>query len=135
MSEVQQAEVQEITAMTVLADLKKAAGKLEKQEAKAKEADSAAAKFNDDIIAMASGEIAQTAERNVATLAKDQAKHIKRAAALRAKNADTVLEVRTLRSQMNEFLDDLLLAYGEDTPVEDVAEDVEEDEVFAEEEA
>ena len=59
----------------VSTELKSAVGKLARQEAKATESDKLAATFNDDIMDMATGKVAQTATRTIQTVATEQAKH------------------------------------------------------------
>lgn len=111
------------THVTVIAEMKSKVGKLARQEAKATESDEAAAAFNEDILAMATGEVAQTATRSIATVAKEQEKHVKRASKVRENNKELASEIANLQDEFNSMVDGLLAPYG----IEEVAEEAEDE--------
>lgn len=117
-------EVEVRTLDMVLAELKREGSKLSRQEAKAVESDKLADAFNGEIMEMAQGNKQQTPTRNIATIAQEQAKHIKRAAKFRENNSATVAKTRELQAEANQIINSLLTPY-----------EVEADEVAGEEEA
>lgn len=107
---------------TVIGLLKNSVGKLARQEAKAIESDKLAATFNAEIIEMATGVTPQTATHTIQIVSTEQAKHVKRAAKIRATNVDLAKEIRDLNVELDAMLTELLLPYAPAPVADDSAE-------------
>lgn len=126
--------------VVVLGEVKRLAGQLSKVDVKAAESEKEVAKCNEQMLDMMNGKVEQTGANNIAVIAKEQQKFLKKAEKTRENAVEGAQALLALQEELNGMVDALIAPYkskfvdsneptlDEDADGADVEEEVEETE-------
>lgn len=98
-------------AALVSTEIKKIAVKLSKVDTKAAESEKEVAKCNDVMRSMMDGETPQTGTNNIAVVAKEQQKHVKKAEKIRENAIEDAKVLMELEAELSEMVAGLIAPY------------------------
>lgn len=130
--------VRDVTVVST--EMKRIAVKLSKVGERAAESEAEVAKCNDEMLKMMNGEVPQTGTNNIAVIAKEQQKHLKKAESIRGKAVEDAQALVALEDELKEMVAALVAPYkskfvdNSEPTVDEDADGVDEEEV-AEEDA
>lgn len=103
------APVRDVTV--VATDIKRLTAKLGKVDTKAAESEVEVQNCNDTMLKMMQGEIPQTGANNIAVIAKEQQKHMKKAEKIRENAVEDAKTLTELQAELNGMVDALVAPY------------------------
>lgn len=114
------------TIVEILAEARSVAGKLAKVEEKAAASQKEVQDYNAKMMDMMTGAVLQTADNNIATLANEQKKHLRRLEAVRKNAGADAATLTALGAQISAEIARLTEPYAGATPSDEPSEDADE---------